>query len=88
MNIRMRRRLALVRKNRCGVLLAVLCLFILLNPVLSSSRAGASRSILKRSETWAGFSTQPGKLSNLKEWLNKLRIAGKIGIDGEHIWLA
>jgi hypothetical protein len=34
---RMKRRLAYVRRNRCGVLLVALCLFILINPVVAGS---------------------------------------------------
>ena len=36
------RRIAYVRRNRCSVLVAVLCFFILLNPLLSGSMIGAT----------------------------------------------
>lgn len=39
---RLLRRLAYARRNRCSVLVAVLCLFILLNPLLSDSVVGAA----------------------------------------------
>jgi hypothetical protein len=39
---RLIRRLAYVRRNRCSVLVAVLCFFILLNPLLSGSMIGAT----------------------------------------------
>jgi Ion channel len=35
-------RVAYLRRNRCGVLLAALCLFILLNPLIAASRTGAT----------------------------------------------
>lgn len=39
---RLLRRVAYVRRNRCSVLVAVLCMFILLNPLLSGSMVGAT----------------------------------------------
>jgi hypothetical protein len=36
-DFRAKRRLAYMRRNRCGVLLAALCLFILINPVVAGS---------------------------------------------------
>jgi hypothetical protein len=39
---RLLRRVAYVRRNRCSVLVAVLCFFILLNPLLSGSMIGAT----------------------------------------------
>ncbi|TAJ40066.1 MAG: two pore domain potassium channel family protein [Reyranella sp.] len=39
---RLLRRVAYARRNRCSVLVAVLCLFILLNPLLSGSMVGAT----------------------------------------------
>ena len=39
---RLIRRIAYVRRNRCSVLVAVLCFFILLNPLLSGSMIGAT----------------------------------------------
>ncbi len=39
---RLLRRIAYVRRNRCSVLVAVLCFFILLNPLLSGSMIGAT----------------------------------------------
>jgi len=38
----LRRRLAYVRRNRCSVLVAVLCVFILANPIISASVVGAT----------------------------------------------
>jgi hypothetical protein len=38
-DFRMKRRLAYMRRNRCGVLLAALCLFILVNPLVAGSFA-------------------------------------------------
>ncbi|MDP1750944.1 MAG: potassium channel family protein [Reyranella sp.] len=39
---RLLRRLAYARRNRCSVLVAILCFFILLNPLLSGSAVGAT----------------------------------------------
>lgn len=39
---RLIRRVAYVRRNRCSVLVAVLCLFILLNPLMAGSAVGAT----------------------------------------------
>jgi hypothetical protein len=39
---RLLRRVAYVRRNRCSVLVAMLCFFILLNPLLSGSMIGAT----------------------------------------------
>ena len=39
---RLLRRLAYVRRNRCSVLVAVLCFFILANPLISTSLVGAA----------------------------------------------
>jgi hypothetical protein len=37
MDFRMKRRVAYMRRNRCGVLLAALCFFVLINPVVAGS---------------------------------------------------
>ena len=37
----MKRRIAYLRRNRCGVLLAALCLFILVNPFVAGSFGGS-----------------------------------------------
>ena len=39
---RLLRRVAYVRRNRCSVLVAVLCFFILLNPLMAGSAVGAT----------------------------------------------
>jgi hypothetical protein len=38
-DFRIKRRLAYVRRNRCGVLLVALCLFVLVNPFVAGSFA-------------------------------------------------
>lgn len=45
-SFRMKRRLAYMRHNRCGVLLAALCLFILINPLV----AGSFGAVFSRSD--------------------------------------
>jgi hypothetical protein len=37
LDFRMKRRVAYMRRNRCGVLLAALCFFVLINPVVAGS---------------------------------------------------
>jgi hypothetical protein len=37
MDFRMKRRVAYMRRNRCGVLLVALCLFVLINPLVAGS---------------------------------------------------
>jgi len=37
LDFRMKRRVAYMRRNRCGVLLAALCVFVLINPVVAGS---------------------------------------------------
>jgi hypothetical protein len=37
LDFRLKRRIAYMRRNRCGVLLAALCLFILINPLVAES---------------------------------------------------